>query len=52
VDGRPLAWAPTEWGIRFPIEVLTTGETDEIQLVIPIDDPGGSDSDAPDLSLP
>jgi len=52
VDGRPLAWAPTEWGIRFPIEVLTSGETDAIQLVVPSVDPDGSDSDASGLSPP
>ena len=52
VDGRPLAWAPTEWGIRFPIEELTTGETGEIQLLIPPGDQAGPDSDASGLSLP
>lgn len=52
VDGRPLAWAPTEWGIRIPVEELTTGETDEIQLMHPPDESDEPDSDASDLSLP
>ena len=52
VDGRPLAWAPTEWGVRFPVEELTTGETDAIQLLIPPGDADGSASDSSGLSLP
>jgi peptidoglycan/xylan/chitin deacetylase (PgdA/CDA1 family) len=52
VYGRPLAWAPTEWGIRIPVEELTTGGTDEIQLVPPPDESDELDSDAPGLSLP
>ncbi len=52
VDGRPLAWAPTEWGVRFPVGALTTGETDAIQLLIPPGDPDRSGSDPSGLSLP
>jgi len=52
VDGRPLAWAPTEWGVRFPVEELTTGETNAIQLLIPPGAADGPDSDASGLSLP
>lgn len=52
VEGRPLAWAPTDWGIRFPIRELATGEGSEIQLVIPPGDPDEPDSAAAGLSLP
>ena len=51
-DGRPLAWAPTEWGIRFPVGQLTTGQTDAIQLLAPARDAAQADSDSSGLSLP
>ena len=52
VDGRPLAWARTDWGIRFPAEELTTGGTDVIQLMDPPDESSEPDSDPSGLSLP
>ena len=51
-DGRPLAWAPTEWGIRFPADELTTGATGAIQLMTPPAESTAPDSEPSDLSLP
>ena len=52
VDGRPLAWAQTEWGIRFPADELTTGATAGIQLMNPPADSIAPDSEPSGLSLP